>query len=238
VLRRDEAGYRVGEPELRGALGEDARTESGVPAQVRGVGGSGRNRETHVEIRGSRRESPPGANEFAAGRTQSPPSRTVAESVGRNVETGARWERTRWCVGRRTGPGRRVRAGGLCVVVAANSFAPAGGRHGARVDSGSESTAWDDAGGYTRVADALVRGSPHGAGPPSPRRRTLRSRSGEFIRSCRRMARCQSRFATGINRPGRCRRSYAGCGRAGARNAAQSGAAESTQVPRRWTLRS
>jgi hypothetical protein len=32
-------------------------------------------------------------------------------------------ERTRRCFRRRTGPGRRVREGGLCVVVAANSFA-------------------------------------------------------------------------------------------------------------------
>jgi hypothetical protein len=37
--------------------------------------------------------------------------------------------RTRRCLGRRTRPGRRVRAGGLCEVVAAISIAPAGGRH-------------------------------------------------------------------------------------------------------------
>ena len=36
--------------------------------------------------------------------------------------------RTRRCMGRRTRPGRRVHAGGLCDFPAANSFAPAGGR--------------------------------------------------------------------------------------------------------------
>src|SRR5829696_8456914 len=43
------------------------------------------------------------------------------------------------CMERRTWPGRRVRAGGLCELVAANSFAPAGGRHVAGSDSRSTS---------------------------------------------------------------------------------------------------
>src|SRR5687767_4987817 len=49
--------------------------------------------------------------------------------------------RTRNCVRRRTPPGRRVRAGGLCEVVAANSFAPAGGRHVIWLESQSASIA-------------------------------------------------------------------------------------------------
>ena len=51
------------------------------------------------------------------------------------------------------------------------------------------------------AADAQVLGTPHTLGPLSPRRRTLRSCSGEFIRSCRRTARCRFRFAMSINRP-------------------------------------
>jgi hypothetical protein len=61
-------------------------------------------------------------------------------------------------------------------------------------------------GGIVRVADAPGRGTPHIAGPPSPRRRTLRFSSGEFIRSRRRTARCRFTFAMGIIRPGRSRR--------------------------------
>jgi hypothetical protein len=43
--------------------------------------------------------------------------------------------RTRRCMGRRTRSGRRVHEGGLCAVVAANLFAPAGGRHVTGSDS-------------------------------------------------------------------------------------------------------
>jgi hypothetical protein len=50
------------------------------------------------------------------------------------------------------------------------------------------------------VADAQVHRTPHTAWPPSPRRRTLRSPSGEFIRSSGRTARCRTRSPTGIIR--------------------------------------
>ena len=50
------------------------------------------------------------------------------------------------------------------------------------------------------VADAQVHGTPHTAGPPSPRRWTLCSCSGEFIRSCRRTARYRFKFSMGIIR--------------------------------------
>ena len=43
--------------------------------------------------------------------------------------------RTSRCLGRRIPLGRRVRAGGLCDFPAANSFAPAGGRHGTGSDT-------------------------------------------------------------------------------------------------------
>jgi hypothetical protein len=54
--------------------------------------------------------------------------------------------------------------------------------------------------GDRRVADAQVLGMPYVAGPPSPRRRTLRFPSGEFIRSRGRTARYRIRIATGIIR--------------------------------------
>ena len=47
----------------------------------------------------------------------------------RQSSGGGSWLRTHRCVRRRTRPGRRVRAGGLCEVVAAISIAPAGGPH-------------------------------------------------------------------------------------------------------------
>jgi len=87
---------------------------------------------------------PAGANEFAAGNAQSPPSRTVADDAARwisprivrcSLASVIARLRTRRCGGRRTRPGRRVRAGGLCDFPAANSFAHGGGRHVA----GSES---------------------------------------------------------------------------------------------------
>ena len=59
------------------------------------------------------------------------------------------------------------------------------------------------------VADAQVRGTPQTAGPPSPRRRTLRISSGEFIRSRGRAARYRFRSAIGINRPGTRPRTHA-----------------------------
>jgi hypothetical protein len=77
--------------------------------------------------------------------------------------------RTRRCIGRRTRPGRRVRAGGLCAFPAANSFAPAGGFGPMPVEPPR-----------LRTRRCLGRRAP---APPSPRRRTLRLSSGEFIRS-------------------------------------------------------
>ena len=56
-------------------------------------------------------------------------------------------------------------------------------------------------------ADAPVLGTPHAVGPPSPRRRTLRFSSGEFIRSRGRAALYWFRFATGIIRRAGSRRS-------------------------------
>ena len=81
-----------------------------------------------------------GANEFAAGKAQSPPSRTVADGATRGdspliarceSRPMVAWLRTLRCVGRRMQPDRRVRAGGLGGP-AANSFAPAGMRTGRR----------------------------------------------------------------------------------------------------------
>ena len=78
-----------------------------------------------------------GAIEIAAGKSRSPPARTVAASAERyeRQRSAPSWLRTRRCSGCRTRPGRRVRAGGLCELPAANSFAPAGGRHVPRPDS-------------------------------------------------------------------------------------------------------
>src|SRR5215218_5272142 len=56
-------------------------------------------------------------------------------------------QRTGSRLGRRTPPGRRVRAGGLCDFPAANSFAPAGGRHVTQSDSQRASSARGTAGG-------------------------------------------------------------------------------------------
>jgi hypothetical protein len=70
--------------------------------------------------------SAPGANEFAAGKSRSPPSRTVAAALRR-----------------------------------------------------FDNVSWRP----PLVADAQSRGTPPTARPPSPRRRTLRISSGEFIRS-------------------------------------------------------
>jgi hypothetical protein len=53
------------------------------------------------------------------------------------------------------------------------------------------------------VADAQELGMPHVAGPPSPRTRTLRFSSGEFIRSSGRTAGCWIRTSIGIDRSGR-----------------------------------
>jgi len=71
------------------------------------------------------------------------------------------------------------------------------------------------------VADAPVLGTPHAVWPPSPRRRTLRFPSGEFIRSRGRTARYSNGSAIGIIAPGveartecrRCRSSsnHGGC---------------------------
>jgi hypothetical protein len=149
VRRRDEAGYRGFESRSSAArCVRDVRPESETRCTSRGNGGSATTaRHTRHprlwadqpgprgtrDIRGCGRESPPGANEFAAGKARSPPSRTVAESLERDVGLRARRERTRRCVDRRTRPGRRVHAGGLCEFPAANSFAPAGGRHVTRL---------------------------------------------------------------------------------------------------------
>jgi mxaJ protein len=57
--------------------------------------------------------------------------------VGASARSSAfAWLRTLGCVGRRMQPGLRVRAGGLCEVAAANSFAPAGMRTGHRSRAG------------------------------------------------------------------------------------------------------
>ena len=54
----------------------------------------------------------------------------------------------------------------------------------------------------TPAADAQVLGTPHRAGPPSPRRWTLRLSRGEFIRSRGRTARCRGRFRNRFQPPG------------------------------------
>jgi hypothetical protein len=99
--------------------------------------------------------------------------------------------RTRRCQGRRIRLGCRVRAGGLCVVPAANSFAPAGGlRTGAcQIAPGC---------GRAGAADAAHRRAAVSA--QAARRRTLRCPSGEFIRSRGRTARYRIRCATAILR--------------------------------------
>src|SRR5688572_28735857 len=75
------------------------------------------------------------------------------------------WLRTRRCLGRRTRPGRRVRAGGLCEVVAAISIAPAGGRHVPGSDTQSASIA--PAGGLHVTGSEPQSHMRHGESTPS-----------------------------------------------------------------------